>query len=73
MCFLNDAMKWNLNKSDIRTATVNSNDSYENCVSENFFATSIAVSYFHVDTRFITSADGLNKKTLDSNVYHTQL
>ena len=66
-------MTWNLNKSDIRTATVNANDSHEICVSENFFATSIAVSYFHVDTRYITSADGLNKKTFACNVYHTQL
>lgn len=73
MCFLNDAISWNLNKSDIRTATIDPNSSYEVCISENFFATSVAISYFHIDTRYVTAADGLDKNKLVCNIYHSKL
>ncbi len=69
MCFYNDAKNWsNLNNGDIHTAFINSGNTYTVCISENLFATSIAISYYWIGHRYVTYANKLNRFDYSLNV-----
>ena len=59
MCHKGDAENWT-NLVDIANITIPSKGSRTVAITENWFATSIAVSYVVDGTRVITFADGLN-------------
>ena len=59
MCNLGDAENW-VNLLDVVKVPVNEGQTVQVDISENWFATSIAVSYKYGSRRLITYADGLN-------------
>lgn len=59
MCFKDDAQKW-INLSNVISIVVSANSSAIVQISENVFATSIAVSYISNGYRLITYADNLS-------------
>lgn len=69
MCNFNDAKNWNGLK-DVKTLNISRNQEKTIDISENWFATSIAVSYQRNGKRYITYADKLNtNKTM--NLYYS--
>ncbi len=71
MCYLNDAKNWS-GLSDVHTITIPQGQSKTIFIKENWFATSIAISYKNNDRRIITYADGL-KKDGSINVYNNYI
>ena len=59
MCFLTDAKNWT-GLSNVKSITIPARTSTTVKISENWFATSIAVSYVKGGVRRITYADELN-------------
>ena len=59
MCFDGDAQGW-VNLSDKINTTILSGLSKEVKIYDNFFATTIAISYYRNGTRYVTYANNLN-------------
>ena len=71
MCNYGDARDWTGLK-DVKSVYIPANGSTQVSISENWFATSIAISYLSNGNRLISYADGLNANgTMD--VYHNKV
>ena len=70
MCFKGDAQKWD-NLDDVVEDTVPAYDSISISISENFLATSIALSRVEAEKRYVTYAYGLDKNDYSMNVEYT--
>ena len=69
MCFDNDAKGWTSQLKNWKNnkVTIYYNDYKDVVISENWFATTIAISYVARNTRYITYANGLQSNSQQLN------
>ena len=70
MCYFNDAKNWS-NLNDVSYASFGGKTSLVVQIKENWFATSIAVSYIKDNTRYITYANNLNSNGFLTTYYNS--
>lgn len=70
MCYFNDAKNW-LNLNDVSYASLGGKSSLVVQIKENWFATSIAISYIKDNTRYITYANNLNSNGTLTTYYNS--
>lgn len=71
MCNFNDAKNWT-GLSDVTSVYIPANSSRQVTISENWFATSITISYIANGNRLISYADGLSTNG-SMNIYNNKV